>query len=845
MFGIRHHGPGSGRALAASLRAWEPDVVLIEGPPEAAPVLSLAASGDMRPPVALLAYLRSRPGRASFYPMAAWSPEWVALRHALDREVPARMIDLPAAAFLARSLAPPRPTPDPAGPGGSLPEEGGWPAPPPPAYGGDPLALLAAAAGYDDTERWWEDVVEHRRDEEPWDAVVEAMAALRAGTPPPAGRDTLTEARREAAMRQHIRAAEKTHGRVAVVCGAWHAPALIERGPARPDAELLKGLTREKATVTWVPWTNDRLSFTSGYGAGVAAPGWYEHLFVSPDRPVERWMVKVAALLREERLDAPPASVIDAVRLAETLAALRGRPLAGLSECTDAARAALTDGHDATLHLIDRRLVVGDAVGRVPAETPMVALAADLAAQQRRLRLRPEPTVRFLELDLRLDVDLARSRLLHRLDLLSVPWGVLQEIGRGTGTFREDWSLGWEPELAVRVIEASMYGATVEEAAANRAVELAAGATRLGDVTELIERCLLADLPAAVPATMAALDTRAALATDVSELMDAVVPLARALRYGTVRRADAGALGRVVAGVVARARLSLAPACASLDDDAAAAMTGRISAVAAALGSLVTAGPATGSAGASSALPADPAAGSGGAGSPGPADPATGPPDGPPRTQAGLYDEWLAALAPLSRSGSVHGLVAGRAARLLLDAGRLEPGEVARRLSMALSRAERPARGAAWVEGLVSGSGLLLVHDPELLAVIDEWLGSVHDEAFEEVLPLLRRSFAGFQPAERRMIGEAAARLRPPGGSAARLDSPAAAPAPPPAATPPPAPGPPAAAGSLWSPEDVDETRAAAVLPLLSRLLGPPAPAEHPPAPPEHPRVRPTTGDHR
>jgi hypothetical protein len=275
VFGIRHHGPGSARALAASLEEWTPDAVLIEGPPEADAVLGLAALATMKPPVALLGYLPSRPARAAFWPLSAWSPEWVAVRYALARGVTVKMIDLPAAVMLAGPA-----DDDTAGP-----------------MGGDPLARLAEAAGYDDTERWWEDVVEHRHGEEPWDAIAEAVAELRADAEEVAG----TEARREASMRQHIRTADKTHERVAVVCGAWHAPALLGRGPARPDQQLLAGLPKQKAAVTWVPWTNSRLSFASGYGAGVSSPGWYEHLFVSPDRPIERWMIKVAGLLRASR----------------------------------------------------------------------------------------------------------------------------------------------------------------------------------------------------------------------------------------------------------------------------------------------------------------------------------------------------------------------------------------------------------------------------------------------------------------------------------------------------------------------------------------------------------------
>lgn len=743
VFGIRHHGPGSARALAATLQAWRPDAVLIEGPPEAGSVLALAGEPGMRPPVALLGYLPGKPAQASFWPMAAWSPEWVALRHALAAGAEVRMIDLPVAAFLHQGRT-----------------RGDR------AYEGDPLSRLAEAAGYDDTERWWEDMVEHRGDEEPWEAITEAMAEMRASRSGTPGSEADFEAQREAAMRRNIRAAAKTFERVAVVCGAWHAPALVEMGPARVDQELLRGLTREKATVTWVPWTNRRLSTMSGYGAGVTSPGWYSHLFLSPDRPVERWMVRVASMLRAERMDAPPSSVIDAVRLAETLAGLRGRPLAGLSECTDAVRAALAGGHDEALDLIDRKLTVGDVIGTVPPSTPMVALAADLAAHQRRLRLRAEPEIRYLDLDLRRDVDLGRSRLLHRLDLLSVPWGVVERERRGTGTFREEWSVGWEPELSVRVVEASVYGTTVEAAATAWAAELAGAARSLPEVTELIERCLLSDLPDAVGAVMSALDARAAVSSDVSELMDAVPPLARTVRYGTVRRTDASALEGVLRGLVARVCVSVGPACATLDDEAAQGMARRVGAFSAAVASL---------------------------------------------DDSELRASWFVALGGLSRSPVVHGLVAGRAARLLLDAGRVTAGEVASRLSAALSRAAGPAQGASWVEGLVaSASGLLLVHDRALLGVIDDWLASVPEEGFDEVVPLLRRAFADFQPAERRMIGEAAVGLGSggssgaEGGSAGTRGSSGAV----------------GSAGGGPAGPEIDHERAAAVIPLLRRLLG-------------------------
>src|SRR5581483_3327518 len=119
---------------------------------------------------------------------------------------------------------------------------------------------------------------------------------------------------------------------IAVVCGAWHAPVLAEERwpPAKDDAALLKGLPKTKVAATWVPWTHGRLGYESGYGAGVRSPGWYHHLWASKDHVAERWMTRVARLLRDEGLDASSASAIEAVRLAEALAALRDRHLPGL-----------------------------------------------------------------------------------------------------------------------------------------------------------------------------------------------------------------------------------------------------------------------------------------------------------------------------------------------------------------------------------------------------------------------------------------------------------------------------------------------------------------------------------
>jgi len=52
---------------------------------------------------------------------------------------------------------------------------------------------------------------------------------------------------------------------------------------------------------------------------------------------------------------------------------------------------------------------------------------------------------------------------------------------------------------------------------------------------------------------------------------------------------------------------------------------------------------------------------------------------------------------------------------------------------------------------------LLLIHQPALWGILDEWLSGLEELAFTEALPMLRRTFSGFSKAERRkMLGMAA-----------------------------------------------------------------------------------------
>ncbi|WP_460447727.1 DUF5682 family protein, partial [Angustibacter aerolatus] len=707
VLGVRHHGPGSARSVQQALAELEPDLVVIEGAPELDGLLPLAGDADLVPPVAGLVYAVDAPRRAAFYPLAAFSPEWVAMRWAVHGRVPVRFADLPAVHSLAEGA-----------------DDG------PPARPSDAIGVLARAAGYDDAERWWEDAVEHRRSSSlaRFADIREAMAQVRAGDG--FGDRDPENLRREASMRKVLRAAlREGFERVAVVCGAYHAPVLHPDTfpPVSHDNRLLTKLPRTKVAVTWAPWTADRLAVESGYGAGVTAPGWYQHLFASwaeqdaheqPDRDavVASWLTRVARELRSEGLPAAPASVVEAVRLADALATVRGRPSVGLTELDDATQAVLCEGSALPLRLVHSRLVVGELLGQVPEAAPRVPLAQDLERLQRSLRLKPSPAESTLVLDLRRESQRERSVLLHRLRLLGVPWGTPADAGRTTGTFKEGWTLRWRPELAVDLVEAGMHGTTVLGAATALVAERAQEASDLGALGALVEQCFVAELPEALAEVIAALAAQTTRRQDVVELLEAIEPLARTQRYGDVREADTALVADVLDTVVTRAAVDLRPGCVSLDDEAAARVRTAVDAAHRGIG-LVGEEPVV----------------------------------------------WREALLAVAGDDRVHGLVSGRVHRLLLDGGALDTEEVARRLSRRLSTGASAVAGAAWLDGFLEGDAVLLLHDPELLGIVDAWVARVDEPTFDDLLPLLRRTFSRHERADRRRLGE---RLRHRGGAA-------------------------------------------------------------------------------
>jgi len=784
--GVRHHGPGSARAVERALEALAPDCVLIEGPPEGSELISACLKEGLTPPVSILAYSAKHSGVSSFWPYCEFSPEWVAMRYASERGLTCAFVDLPVRHQLAFTIEARDRAESANERAGSVeeratlgalddaqasaPPQGDESAPLHPRVAWayelrrDPLGYLATLSregevelGDERGEGWWEELIEGRGElsgEEAlafFESVAEVMQVMRdeldevqRHTGPLPGGPFVGVARerlREASMRRLIKKHSRGHERVAVICGAWHVPALKAKVKASEDSALLKGLPKEKVTCLWVPWSEARLAHDKGYAAGLSAPAWSRYLWRYPQREelTERWLIDAVRLLRAEGFSASSAHVIEATRLASALASLRARPAPDLSDLQDALSSTLSLKDQRPLALVQAQLISGTLMGQVPSDELNHPIVRDFERENKRLRLKLSDQPSTTRLDLRKALHQDKSAYLHRLGLLNIPWGSANARGGSglKGTALEEWTLAWEPEWMMRLIDAGGYGDSVKGAASELVTQRAtrgygrhepplkshergaAGGLGLTALTGLLWRCLRAQLSDPLPSLLKAIGDEASLTRSLDELLDAVPELIWMVRYqqSGVTGLELSQLPEVTRQLLPRIFSGLPDASVQLSEELTIALCARISSLHRAL---MTSG-----------------------------------------DQPYLYEHkeaWRACLERVMDRAQSEPRVRGLITRTLLEQGWWSEALVYAHARRSLSAREEPARCIAWLEGFLTGGGLLLIYHDTLRALVDRWVCSLSEEDLITLLPLLRRAFTSFSYEENRQLEATLAR---------------------------------------------------------------------------------------
>ncbi|RJS14735.1 hypothetical protein DRW03_34315 [Corallococcus sp. H22C18031201] len=701
LFPVRHHSPRTTAVLSRWLEQVRPDVVLVEGPCDATALVEVLCDARTVPPVALLGYRTDGTQGSAMWPFAAYSPEYQALRWAREHGARAEFIDLPVGVTLTVKRTPESSSA--------------------PASGPSPVEAIARARGYRSFEEFWEaDFEAPDWRPEQFRAVLLAWAAVLNMQP----RDEVHRQRDAFMARQllEVVASGVAPSRVAVVAGAAHVAAF-----AAGDVDLALAQRLPPAvpsTVTVIPYSFPRLSEQLGYGAGNRAPRFYQRAHDAQGdfrRATLEVLLEFAASLRGRGFTASLDDVLEAYRLAMTLASLRGKQAPGLDELREATVATLCRGDASHADAFLWKSVIGHQVGQVSSRAGRNPLQQEFWHEVDSRWLprmdRPEP----FSLQLNNALEVGTSVFLHRLRVMGVPYATHvgsthdkrneeQAAGGITalGRVRESWKARWTPATDAALVEKLALGITLEGVTTRVLQARLDAAKTTGAAAEVLLESVLTGCSRTVDAALRAVDSHAAMDEDLCSLASAARALFGLMAYGSSRtRSELGddAVAALGQRTFTQALLRVREACGSPAHD--------VFLVSNALRTLHEA--------ALSQPLAD-------------------------------KEGWLAEARGLMASTEVNPTFSGLAMGLLYLARELPEDAVALALERRLSRAVAPGASALFLEGYLQVNALALVRNREVVRTLDVFLRGLRAEHFIQALPMLRRAFGALSDAERRHL---------------------------------------------------------------------------------------------
>ena len=718
LFGVRHLSPNAATHLLQFLDKHKPKCILIEGPADATPLMPQMAQKGVKPPIAMLGYTTELPIETVLYPFASYSPEYQAICWGVKKKATLRFIDLPSENML--KLRQEQPT-----------EEEGEKAKAFYTYHNNLYKQLAEQMGETDYENYWERHFEHRQEKDSFAPTLalqsEEMRKMVVDKEcEEAPFDFSYNLIREAYMKREIAQActEFKPEEIVVIVGAYHLSGIENDLPAMTDEELKK-LPKASSQLTLMPYSYLRLSSRTGYGAGNMAPYYFELMWQAMqqntmDKLAATYLTKVAKILRSQGQNASSASVIEAVRLANVLSAMKGGEYPVLEDLHDAVITCFGGGGLAGVAEAINKVDIGTAIGALPEGVSQTPVQEDMNQELKRLKLTnyKSAVAQDLSLDLRENlkvkskeaafIDLNRSTFLHRLTVLGIHFATQQGTAQDKASWAEKWVLQWSPEVEIEIVEANLKGETLEIATAFVLKEQLSECTDISLVAKIIRKaceCRLTDI------FSNALSTLQRLLVDTNSFVEtamAAQELSVLIQYGDLRQFNLEPLKPILQQLFLRAALLLTDA-AACDDKAANAIVPAINAM-----------------------------------------------EYISEQQYELVDveTWHKEVAHVAWRDDLNSKLSGVAFAVLLEHNLATEEECSREVSRRLSAGVPADLGAAWFEGFSGRNRYALLSRTIIWQELDNYVRQLDEEQFLRSVVFLRRAFADFEPNQKNSIAE-------------------------------------------------------------------------------------------
>ena len=484
-FPIRHHSPVCSYHLLQLIEAYKPDSILIEGPESGNPFLSVLVDEATIPPVSLYYTYESEDDRAAcYYPMLRYSPEYVALREASRLGIPAQFIDLDYYHFSNKEKAEQHEI--------SVQDETLL-------ASSDFINRLCQKMNCRSFDELWEKVFEIGGLEKSTQKFVQDVFTYCTLSRMCYTAERLSSSgdlAREEHMRSCIHEASQKYERVLVITGGFHTYGLLgldaETSLDNPVNKNISYTTKDSVHQQMYPmvYTFAEADRLNGYASGMPYVSYYDTIWSELLRKKStaynvtavNLLSKLTRTLRKGHEHVSTSDAIEAYSMIQGLAALRGKKEGGVYELMDAALSSFVKGEltlatEKPLQEL-QHLLTGDAIGSVAPNSFSIPIVEDFKARCAVSKLQIRTTGQHKKvLDLYAKPEHRQLSQLFQCITYLVPEFAKRQSGpdwiaqRDMNLVRETWIYTYSSRIEARLIENSLYGGTIQEAAARKLAE--------------------------------------------------------------------------------------------------------------------------------------------------------------------------------------------------------------------------------------------------------------------------------------------------------------------------------------------------------------------------------------
>lgn len=694
VLGIRHHGAGSCLRVVKALQEFKPDYICVEMPFEATALFPLLLNREIKFPIAFLFFSKLLKSKSLYLPVADFSPELQAILYALNNTIPVSAIDLPSELFFqvdSRSTKYEENLSD---------DEINMVR--------DPIGYLAKLDGYKDGERWWELNIEHDTDQvDLFDKIKQMMQYLREQSQYKDDEETLM---REAWMKNElVKIIESGKRKIAIVCGAWHAPIFDQIESTSKKLFTDKKFKKLEIAQSLIPWSFQRMALSKYYTAGISSPVWHQFLFEDRTEAISKWLTHAAIIFRKQNYSINTAQIIDAEILTRNIAFLRNHTLPCIDDMLDAAVATFCEGKEELINLVKEKAIVGIQIGQVPLDNsslPFQIIFFELLKVCKLDKYWKSSEDIIIDLDLRKDHHLKQSNFLHLCRLLNIDFGFVNAEVSSLGNFKESWRLHWQPELDHRIVELSLYGNSIEDVVEEYLKEILNSNSNMKDLASILNHLLKSKVNCRSELIVGKILESTSYESDLIILANTINPLYSITQFGSLFNYETQIIEDIISNIVPKCILVLQSTTKELDREYSKKLLTAIQI----LDNFIV--------------------------------------------SSKLYEkEWEICLYKLNDSRSNNTMVSGKIWQILLNRNVDLEDRFMAEINFIFESGEENNQ-VDWIEGFLSQHTQFFYFPKRLVLAIHSWLISLSEDSFRSVLVFLRRVFADISSIEKNKIYE-------------------------------------------------------------------------------------------